>query len=131
MDLMLQKLKIPLIVPGILPVPRVIQHDGQTAAISIVGHKTRSCIEIDNAHYLVSYLRINYVDFQYSLLNSPAFLFVGREGGGKARLTIGHIILSAVRVARPPNAPAFRIPIVDRACTIHVSTFPSRKHPVP
>ena len=43
------------IVLGILPVPRVIRHDGQTTAISIVIHETRSCIELDNAHYLVIY----------------------------------------------------------------------------
>ena len=93
-----------------------------------------SCIEIYNAHYLVSYLRTNPVARKYILLNSPSLLFVGREGGGTERLTIipiGNIVLSAVQVARPPNAPAFRICIVDRACTIRVSTFPSSNHPVP
>ena len=91
-------------------------------------------IEIDNAHYLVRYLRTTYVALQYSLLNSPALLFFSQEGGGRARLTIGpigRIVLSAVRVTRPPNAPAFFIRIVDRVCTIRVSTFPSRNHPVP
>ena len=34
-------------------------------------------------------------------------------------------------MARPPNAPTFHICIVDRACTIRVSTFPSRNHPIP
>ena len=53
------------IVPGTLPVPCVIQHGSQTAATSIVSHETRSCIEIDNTHYLVIYLRTTYVALQY------------------------------------------------------------------
>ena len=40
---------------GILSFTRVVRHAGQTTDISIVSHKMRSCIEIDNAHYLVSY----------------------------------------------------------------------------
>ena len=99
--------------PSILPVPRVIRHDGQIAAISNVRHETRSCIEI---------------------INSPALLFFGREEGGRERLTIGpigRIVSSAVRVARPPNAPAFSIRIVNRACTNRIRTLPSKKQPVP
>ena len=64
------------IVPDILPVTRVIRQDGQTAAISIVSHETRSCTEIDNAHYLVRSLRTNSVALQYGDICGSFFIFL-------------------------------------------------------
>ena len=118
----------------------------QLSAIFSHETSTSSCIEIDKAHYLVSYFVPILLDLQYISLNSPAILFVVREEGGRARLTIGPIgciFTLAVRVARPPNAPV-SMHFASTSSTVQaqvrpeaniqcfrVSTFPSRKNHAP
>ena len=92
-------------------------------------HRVRA-IDIDNSHYLSQIFCTVYVALQYSRLNSPALLFVGREECGRARLTIGpigRIVMLEVPVTRPPNAPVSKY-FASALSTVQAKVGPEDKN---